>query len=544
MPASLQSLPIELIERVVVLLQISEVSTLRLVCSELRDKASQGCYLALFTHRNVDLTEPGLDGLTNALNTSELARKLRNLTLIGLCYAPQIDGKWVPKAIGSWEPPTQTFWSRKHCPSKQTRRKKSKKKLPEDLLQHRKDLADLKLLQAKHHWNVENGRYVDLLKAVFVAIKEKTVGHGLESLKLSFMVQTWLDFRNTPDALQWRCASSEGALLLSTTLDALAGSQLPVKHFDAFSAARQCNIALTELAAYLKRNSPISIRPFGSQVQSLAINFTPAPLEGTDLLTCCECNNRRFRRPNVPAICHFHQFEFEDENDSSCAYTNSLALLLSNFTNLVTLHLHEYEAAGLSENPTATFDHLSSTLTLPKLRHCTLRGLNVPDTALLTFLRHHPHLHTLYLDNINLTQGRWTRILSDLQSKLPNLTLLTLHDLYEPKRRDPLPNNAAANNPTAIGFVPVPIIPLGGQQTETLLNSLLGWRVTNDPEGEVEVGGKFGKNRLVLKGVWVQKCEVAYAPIGYANVREKVEARWEGERCREFGPMCEVFDIV
>ena len=111
----------------------------------------------------------------------------------------------------------------------------------------------------------------------------------------------------------------------------------------------------------------------------------------------------------------------------------------------------------------------------------------------------------------------------------------------EPKRHDPLPTTVAANNATQ-GLLPVILPPT--MQQDTLLNSLLGWRVTNLPGDDdddendegVEIKGKFGKNCLVLNGRWVQKAEVGYAPIGYANVKEKVEARWESDRSREFGP--------
>lgn len=537
MPASLQSLPTELVERTVVLLDTNEVGFLRLTCRELRDKASQGSYLALFTHRSVDLTETGLKGLVNALNTSTLARQLRCLTLVGVWYSLSAnEGIAPPKPPGKWAPPTQASAHARTCHNGPARHKKKPASV---VTQDRRDWAQLRLLKAKHQYHAENGRYLEMLTDAFAAVKELAVGRGLESLKLGIMVQTWLDFRNTPDALRHTCAPEDISFLFATALDAVAASGLPIIHFDAFSDNRQCSLSLKELAAYLTRSSPsVSLAAFGSQLQSLAISFT-APFEGL-MSSCCECNERRYRRQGAaPPTCHIHGFDFTDA-ETSCTYSHSLAALLALCPNLQNLHLHCYERSkpDSDEDPdTSTFTHLASKLTLRNLQTCTLRGLALPESALLTFLRRHIHLRSLTLDNLNLTRpGRWSRILTHIQTHQTNLTHLSLTSLYEAAHRDPLPNNNNATTNNTAFFPGIPPPPL--DRTDTLLNSLLGWRVLNDPPPAhgIALSGRFGNNSLLLTGAWVQRAEVRYAAIGYANVKAKVEMVWEEERMREFGP--------
>ena len=95
----------------------------------------------------------------------------------------------------------------------------------------------------------------------------------------------------------------------------------------------------------------------------------------SDSSPCCNCNGRRFRREGCITACHKHQYDFNDEGDGFCAYTNSVADLLAYCPNLESLHLHHFDSssdvAG-SDQQTLAFERLALKTKLPKLKECKL----------------------------------------------------------------------------------------------------------------------------------------------------------------------------
>ncbi|OQO06129.1 hypothetical protein B0A48_08717 [Cryoendolithus antarcticus] len=204
MMASLVALPIELVERVVTSLETEETGILRLVCHELCDKASRGTYLKLFTDRSVDVTQDGLNALKEALAGDGLPRQLRNLTLVAVVYHPRMERMRSPATSpDAWSPAAQTMLHRGDCPGK------FKQSHSDRRFAARREVAELRLQQARHQYNVETGVYVELLALAFESIKSTCSKDGLASLVLSVAVQTSKRLRFVPDAMDLRAAASE-----------------------------------------------------------------------------------------------------------------------------------------------------------------------------------------------------------------------------------------------------------------------------------------------------------------------------------------------
>lgn len=143
---------------------------------------------------------------------------------------------------------------------------------------------------------------------------------------------------------------------------------------------------------------------------------------------------------------------------------------------------------------------------------------------------------------------------------MPALTYLSFTDIFERKIGEAL--DPTSSMPMAVGMHgPPPLPPVaphffpmpgGGPhgssthvQTETFTDTLLSFRfVPADCAAAAEcfVGGCFGANEVVLKGMWVEKAELKYTFVRHANVKGKKEYRWDRERVREFGPPGNDFD--
>lgn len=348
MTASLEALPVELIERVVTSLETEEAGVLRLVCRELRDKASQGVYLNLFTDRSVDVTGDGLAALTEALSRNGLPRQLRNLTLVAVVYNPRTERMRSPASSSDgWSPASQSMLHREDCP------RKFKLATADRRFAARREVAELRLQQAKHQFNVETGAYFDLLASTFESLKAKCAKAGLDSLTLTVAVQTSKKLRFSPDAMELRYAATEESQLLAVTMHAITTTHLPIKHFDIFSKTRMCSIASTELAAWLNNTPASSLRSFGRQLSSLSISYSRVMSMANASSSCCNCRGRRFplfRGATESAqICHNHGCKFKGAGDEDCEYESSVASFISNFSNLVSLDLHEYQTEWVSE---------------------------------------------------------------------------------------------------------------------------------------------------------------------------------------------------
>ncbi|OQO04383.1 hypothetical protein B0A48_10994 [Cryoendolithus antarcticus] len=559
MTASLVALPIELVERVVTSLETEETGILRLVCHELCDKASRGTYLKLFTDRSVDVTEDGLNALTKALAGDGLPRQLRNLTLVAVVFHPRMERMRSPATSpDAWSPAAQTMLHREDCPSK------FKQSHSDRRFAARREVAELRLQQARHQYNVEAGVYVDLLVLAFESIKTTCSNGGLASLVLSVAVQTSKRLRFAPDAMDLRAAASEESHLLALAMQSLMTSHLPVKHFDLFSKTRLCSIACTELAAWLNVTPTSSLRSFGRQLSSLSISYCRLTSNCNLRAVCCNCNGRQYRASGSSRICHNHNCKFDEEDDEQCGYESSLASFLSNFPSLKTLDLHEYQtdwASGDAEDcSTLMFDHFSERAQLPMLEQLTLRGMNTTEESLLRFLSKLPVLNRLEMTHVNLSEGIWMPIFDYVKDKT-KAQYLELTDLFQGKHGESLNGQGNGpggggnnNNPFGPpGMPPPPPPPPPGMfnhsytpyshgsysnavQTETYVNSLLSFRALSVPKNECKIDGCFGTNRVLLKGMWVSKAVLSYTTFSHSSLKAKIESRWDRERMREYGP--------
>lgn len=544
MAPSLEQLPVELIERLVSLLTIEDVGKLRLVSRELRSKASQGSYLSCFTTRSVDLTKKSIESLIGILSDDNLSRKLKHLTITGIIYDPQnANGLGVPFRGDSWEPLLLSTVPKGYCFAEAKGIAETNEHRDE-----RRRVAKLLLERAEHQLNVECDVYPDLLKRAFLNVKSYCGDGVLDTLRLDCMVEAGLDERYDLGVTDSRSnISAHASYIFTTTIQALAATSLPVKHIDVFSSTRYCSLACTELAALVGRSPANFLRPVASGLHSLSLSFSrlaDSEAQGASSVVCCDCNSRRLRRSDTEVFCHHHHSKFEEDDDNHCTSEGSLASFLAKFSFLESLELHQYEIERPNDryNPVA-FELITREVRLPKLRKCTLRGINADDKNLLAFLRAHPDLQHLDLRHVNLNEGQWQPVFAHIKTHMGKLQTLNMEDLYEHKRADnvPMPSVPPSMLPpppglmlNGLGHMPPP--PPPQINVETYLNTLITFRVLNIPDDQVVNSGIFKTNKTKITGPWIAKADILYGFVSHAANKWKAEKRWDRERMREYGP--------
>lgn len=186
--ATLAALPIELVENIVTNLDLRDVSSLRLTCREIGNKASQLSFAALFVNQDVKLTTRALKDFVVITSQGQLGYLLQNLTLTG---------------IASNEPTT-----------------------PEETAEH-----------------------VRLLAAAFRNLKQRSPRRGLVSLTLGLAARVGHRGQLAPPDDQrvkpaWRTVWDEAARTFRAVVAALGESQMSVgERLDVFGVVACCSLA-------------------------------------------------------------------------------------------------------------------------------------------------------------------------------------------------------------------------------------------------------------------------------------------------------------
>jgi len=85
MKSHLETLPIELIEHIVIFLLLDDIASLRLTSRAMEDKASQGSFATFFKHKDVELTATTtLQDMVRLTSHGRLGCLLEHCTITGI----------------------------------------------------------------------------------------------------------------------------------------------------------------------------------------------------------------------------------------------------------------------------------------------------------------------------------------------------------------------------------------------------------------------------------------------------------------------------
>lgn len=379
--SSLLGLPTELFENVAGYLEDEQVSCLRLTCKRLQVKVHRR-FRPRFSDRRTDLSTNSLQRLIDISNHPDLGTAVRNLSIIAVTY----DTKYLSDLI---------------------QRSKRQHELAVNL-----DLTDEGLAQAEWEHSVLIQRQSEQassedpdLDLMMITIAFAQL-QSLERLTLETAVYKMADKRLqvytcTNEFQPWRRALYVYELVMS----ALAQSQLAMQQFNVFGGHWCGSVPTANLTGSL------------TQLRSNALRHT---FRGLNKLSLC-ISPQALPQASIASV----SFTIFQEDYAGTAR------LLQLCPEMIELELYIYQLHGSVMDSDHLLQHISTSVQLPRLSSCTLKGMRLREDTMIQFLHTFPSIQTLDICNVCLVHGSWRKILdyiSSEKSAIDNLSVQRLTD--------------------------------------------------------------------------------------------------------------------
>lgn len=395
---SLQDLPPELTESIVVLLSLSDTSSLRLTSRCLASKTAQEHLKARFRTKRVEITEQRLRSFVAVTSVGGLGCLLQDLTLVAPVYntselATRLRERGTRVARLDEDGP---FVRIGFDPFKRG-----------DIRRTRLDLAVLKERLAEQNHLVSNQKDAELLGQALANL----AAHGGSLRRLRTEVEVYKDDTVTPllplFGGNWKPIWTAAANVSRTLFASLAACNLPVQSLDLFNNTRmlRCSLYCDELNSVDFASGRLGQSL--SQLTELSLSISEGTVEQSSQNDVLEESNRQSGH-------------------------DGLRSLLQTCPSVQTLDLGHFSLDRI-EDSTVHFGRIIRALgesSLPCLKNLTLQGFKVTESELLTSLQGLETLRSLSLRYIQLIRGSFKRILDYCTIKAA-MEKLELESLFE-----------------------------------------------------------------------------------------------------------------
>jgi hypothetical protein len=380
MKSPLQALQIELIEYIVTFLELRDISSLRLTCRALEDKASQGSFTAFFKHKNVELTTRTLQDMVRVTNRGHrLGCFLQYCTITGIVR--RYDETTTTTLAVADEGPTEHH--------------------------HLQRL----LTQAFRNLKQQHGPKEGLASLCF------RVAARIEGAADGELTTTEPDeFRS------WRAVWEAARRTFNVTMAALNESQLRVdEHLDVFGSLKGCSLACDTFLAVAQESAARHV--FASLKRlTVSLSAPPAPPKAAT----------EHQSEEAAAVI---ETEVQTQSRHSHLILQDIMQVLRIMPVLESLKLHWYNlgvnASTLPVTSSATpWESNISSASITGLKECSLHGIYVSESHFLQFLEA-VHPTSLTLTDIRLVSGTYAPIFKYLTDLDTPVTYTHLDDIRE-----------------------------------------------------------------------------------------------------------------
>lgn len=468
--ASLQDLPVELVEYIVQDLDLQDIGSLRTACRDMRSKASQGRFKTFFISKRVDLTPEFLERFTSITSPGCLGDLIEHLTLVAVVYNTL--GVEATLRNGS-----------KYVTEDHQRMKVDLN--PEELAAATTELQQLRQQHVELTRLHNSGGDLKLLAEAFSNIRDHAKGR---LLSMSFDTVVSRDRKTRQQPLiggSWKQIWKASARAWRLGLDALGSTSLPVETLDIYSGVKRCSVTSNEIG--VRRNRKGFDAAFkGLRKISLSVTNRIIDASGLDKRLTGDPDD------NIDWEAEYEQLPKADllSIASDEANYTGPAELLHLAPALEELHLHWYETrvGTLSHSELMyerIFARIVATAQLPSLRVCRLRGLYVTGSDLLKFLPNGP-IKDLALENVYLVKGGyWRPIFDYCSSEEAAMEKLHLEDIWESSLLH-FDEDAAPKFPVIDGtWGPNTITRIGDEVRKRIGYHMAGGRAVGSPEAYI-----------------------------------------------------------
>ncbi|TKA82044.1 hypothetical protein B0A55_01507 [Friedmanniomyces simplex] len=447
--STLDRLPAELVECVLLDLSLDDIRNVRLVSHGVYATASSGRFKTFCRAKTVDLRSYALAKLSERIAPGSIACNLQDLTVTGVLYVTTslekiLRTKTVPAD------PTDIFGKREDALGNSTAIRPNRVSASsERMVDTQRELDVLRMCQEEAAVERSLGQDFSALVDLFTCLREHGVLHGLRSVTLDVTIERFAERRLAPkDGGAWRPIWETAAHTFQVTMRALAAARLPLQCLDAFAHVGTCSLSGFDMACVLQDNPPDMFDDLLHNIRSLSISTSKRLLHPIGFAALQDAdpddevhehrfdNNRRDRLasivPPTPAGLAELEAMAADSRD-----TTGLAHLLAKMPKLEELDLQSYylyysflSAPSAPEGDKFTTANIVRTSGLRRLKKLTLRGRTVDVTDLLGLLNANPDLEAVDFGNIWL-HGTWQPIFAHLTSANNKFTRLHFDVVFE-----------------------------------------------------------------------------------------------------------------
>lgn len=374
-------IPPEILERILTYLDVESIKRLRLVNRSLSKDCVGPCFRSFTRQPTTDLTTESFAAVFDALlSIPWLEHSIHTLTILATSFdssnAESMLAAGGRKVYDSDEDESD------YVPYS-----------TEELADTQSELDWLNT-QKEARGNESQDSIVDALVLIFWRLK------ALNTIQLDAAILCGANSKKSITAVRsppptWARASQVHFM----TMAAIVRSGISVSRLNIYRDTLRCSVPLNDYAAQIASFSPGDISASFVNLDALELSIASTERGDTRDTTTTE--------DNLPVI----------------------SRLLKWTPKLRKLNLHVYRITGANpEIDDEIFTSLADTTHLPLLQEYSLSGFYLPVQSLLQFLKKHPTIQHLALEELILTSGSWKPVFTHL-SRMPSLTRLHLSNI-------------------------------------------------------------------------------------------------------------------
>ncbi|KAL3474601.1 hypothetical protein BJX99DRAFT_231297 [Aspergillus californicus] len=400
MSSILMRMPLEILHTIFACLDLESIKCLRLTDHSLSTICLTPYFLSSIAQPSTDLSDESLFRLEALVRNNILRHKCHTLT-ISACYHDS----------NAAETRVATGRFRKAAA---LRAKASTECLERELTEATEDLAWLK---ARRH-DQEAQTKSDTIQRLTPILSGFECVH---TVRLSAVIVRGHKVQVLPsDRNPWTPVWARASWVYDVVMSAVRQSGISLRNLDIYRSLQWCSLTCRSYSSPLTSWTVDDLLAVGKDLEVLSVSLST----GIDNRGFSRLGSRE--RAIMEDNTGFAHRELVMTNDVHSDITR----LLQNAPKLLQLDLHLYHLSDFNLMPYASIFHtLASQVRIPSLRKCKLSGLMVSEESLLLFLKKHPQLQSLALQEIYLTEGTWPPVFSYLSTSMPDLEDLKLSNL-------------------------------------------------------------------------------------------------------------------
>lgn len=374
-------IPPEILERILTHLDVESIKRLRLVNRSLSKDCVGPCFRSFTRQPTIDLTTESFTAVFDALlSIPWLEHSIHTLTILATSFdysnAESMLAAGGRKVYDSDEDESD------YVPYSM-----------EELADTQSELDWLNS-QKKARENESQDSIVDALVLIFRRLK------ALNTIRLDAAILCGPSSKKSITAVRSPCSTwARASQVHFMTMAAIVRSGISVPRLNIYRDTLRCSVPLNDFAAQIASFSPGDLSASFANLDALELSIASTERGDTRDTTTTE--------DNLPVI----------------------SRLLKWTPKLRKLNLHVYRITRANpEIGDEIFTSLADTAHLPLLQEYSLNGFCLPVESLLLFLKKHPTIQHLALEELILTSGSWKPVFTHL-SRMPSLTRLHLSNI-------------------------------------------------------------------------------------------------------------------